>query len=1128
MAHMPFHLSRRVSRWFVLGSLLLQQACNSAPAANAAGARSGAAAVGRSSAALASRGGRIAPQITAGGAPLLAPVASERAPWLGLTASDGSGLELTKLHAQTVIEGPLALTELHLYFRNPMPQVREGKFRITLPEGAAISRFAMENESGFMEAEVVPKAKARQVYEDFLHQRRDPALLEQAQGNEFSARVFPIAGNAMKHLVVTFSQELTGQGFRLPLAGLPNIADLSARLLMLEADGTYRETKMAKQQWRPDADIVAAPSPVMALRAGDLVAMRVKLTAPQAEYRPQAVQILVDTSASRALGFAADVARVQQLVAELAQRLGGQLPLEVVAFDQTAEVVFSGTAAEAMAATKVPQTSVLTQRLQARGALGASNLEAAFAAVQPAPHTQVIVLSDAVVTAGGDAQALRKQIAALQAKGVERVDVALVGGIRDSALAKTVTLGAAPIAGAVLDVDALGVAETARRLGVSVVSDLAVSVNTATWVWPASVSGQHGDEVVVYVRQAPAEEPYSDVNLRLGAQQIRALPVDAAPALLERAHARGKVSELQAAMAMAPDANTREALRAQIVALSMAQRVMSSEASFLVLETEEDYARFGLARTARAGILVVGPQGILVADRRPSTLPATPAQIATSPNAASSRNQAKDMKAKPASAAAPQAQEKMQAEQGEAPREANTGLREQDKADSAAVTDGFGLGRQGIGPGGGGASVSAPGMGAARAGMGAARAAEGRAATASHDEPTDEVVARPRPSATSGVSALAAPPPSPPPPPPPSARPVTTPQRDEARRERIATGADADRATTHDRSARRMPDVEAEALDDNEATDGAAALTGTFAVVMQQLRAGEVARARTTALTWQTRDPGDVLALIARGEVAEAERNWSEAARAYGSLIDLYADRADLRRFAGQRLARVAAQHAAAGDLMLDSFRRAVADRPDHPSSHRMYAFALARAGRFAEAFAALRQGLIKEYPGGRFAGVREVLLADLGVLGAAWIAQAPNERAQVMAQLTELGAQLATQASTRFVLYWETDANDVDFHIRDARGGHAYYSQPTLASGGRLFADVTTGYGPECFEMRGKPSAGPYRLSIHYYARGPMGYGMGAVEVMRHEGGGKLRFETRPYVVMNDHAYVDLGVFQP
>ena len=143
MAHMPFLLSRRVSRWFVLGSLLLQQACNSAPAANAAGGRSGATAVGRSSAALASRGGRIAPQITAGGAPLLAPVASERAPWLGLTASDGSGLELTKLHAQTVIEGPLALTELHLYFRNPMPQVREGKFRITLPEGAAISRFAM-------------------------------------------------------------------------------------------------------------------------------------------------------------------------------------------------------------------------------------------------------------------------------------------------------------------------------------------------------------------------------------------------------------------------------------------------------------------------------------------------------------------------------------------------------------------------------------------------------------------------------------------------------------------------------------------------------------------------------------------------------------------------------------------------------------------------------------------------------------------------------------------------------------------------------------------------------------------------------------------------------------------------
>src|SRR6185436_8291338 len=113
---------------------------------------------------------------------------------------------------------------------------------------------------------------------------------------------------------------------------------------------------------------------------------------------------------------------------------------------------------------------------------------------------------------------------------------------------------------------------------------------------------------------------------------------------------------------------------------------------------------------------------------------------------------------------------------------------------------------------------------------------------------------------------------------------------------------------------------------------------------------------------------------------------------------------------------------------------------------------------------------------------------------------------------------------SLRFVLYWETDANDVDFHVEDGRGNDAFYGAPELPSGGRLYADVTTGYGPELFAIPGKASAFPYRLGIHYYSRGAMGYGMGKVEVLEHDGRGGLRFADLPFVVMNDDAFVDLG----
>ena len=127
---------------------------------------------------------------------------------------------------------------------------------------------------------------------------------------------------------------------------------------------------------------------------------------------------------------------------------------------------------------------------------------------------------------------------------------------------------------------------------------------------------------------------------------------------------------------------------------------------------------------------------------------------------------------------------------------------------------------------------------------------------------------------------------------------------------------------------------------------------------------------------------------------------------------------------------------------------------------------------------------------------------------------------------LRSAGGTIEDTASIRFVLNWETDANDVDFHIHDAQGGHAFYASPHLPSGGDLYADVTTGYGPECFTVRlpKEERPLPYTLQAHYYSRGPMGYGMGKLEIIDHDGHGALKFEERPFIVMVDQAFVDLG----
>ncbi|MBW2455486.1 MAG: hypothetical protein JRI68_13285 [Deltaproteobacteria bacterium] len=280
------------------------------------------------------------------------------------------------------------------------------------------------------------------------------------------------------------------------------------------------------------------------------------------------------------------------------------------------------------------------------------------------------------------------------------------------------------------------------------------------------------------------------------------------------------------------------------------------------------------------------------------------------------------------------------------------------------------------------------------------------------------------------------------------------------------------------------------------------------------------AMAVAAALAWRNEAPKDVLALVALGEALEARGHRGLAARTYGSIIDLFPGRAEMRRFAAGRLERLGAPGAW---LAIDAYAKALVDRPDHLTVYRQYAFALLRVGREQAAFDALEQGF-RKYPPGRFPGGVDVLRRDLGLLGAAWVRADPGVRDEVEERLAARGIQLPTEPSLRFVLTWETDANDVDLHVFDANGRHAFSAGDGQAAGGFMLADVRNGFGPELYVIKGAERAYPYRLMVHYARRGAMGYGMGKVEIIDHDGRGGLRFEQRPFVVMNDDAVVDLG----
>ena len=340
-------------------------------------------------------------------------------PW-SLTASDGSGLALARVEAKAVFEGPLAYTELHLWFHNPENRRREGTFQITLPDHAAVSRFAMENDGQWMEAEVVEKQLARRAYDDFLHKRQDPALLEKAEGNQFTAKVFPIAGNADKHIVISFSQELPGSRYVLPLRGLPKTARVDVSLAAFDAAGKPITQTMSQRDWQPDRDFISdAPGSAVAVMAGNLVALQVAAVAADAGTEaPNAMTLLVDTSASRALGYAAYVKSVRGLISKVAAKYGATLPIEVIAFDQDHETIYKGTAGG--------WGDAADRKLVDRGAAGASDLAQVLKGLNVS--SRLVVVTDGVITAGLEHEGLA---AAAKAVGAERVDIVLAGGIRD-------------------------------------------------------------------------------------------------------------------------------------------------------------------------------------------------------------------------------------------------------------------------------------------------------------------------------------------------------------------------------------------------------------------------------------------------------------------------------------------------------------------------------------------------------------------------------------------------------------------------------------------------------------------------------------------------------------------------
>lgn len=377
---------------------------------------------------------------------------------------DGRNEPLTVGYHKVSVEirDQIARTTIEESFVNHTPARLEGVFHFPLPQDASISGFGMWIGNDLVEADVVEKQRAREIFETILREKRDPGLLEWMGGNIFKARVFPIEGHSEKRIKIVYTQVLPlranryrySYGLRSELLRTKPLRELSLSVTVnselplksvtcpthsVRALATEHSAQVdfAAQEYIPtrdfevvcevdgkQTDVVMIPH-----RRGSDGYFLVQLTPPVADGnwqrellpdgKPLKLVLLCDTSSS----MDQEKRRQQaEFVGTVLTSLGDDDRFQLAC----ADVGTAWVAAEPMSAS-VENIAKARAFLENRISLGWTNLDRAFAdVIQKSPaDAQVIYIGDGIVSAGTTdpaafVQRLRQLVGAAQEPAAAR------------------------------------------------------------------------------------------------------------------------------------------------------------------------------------------------------------------------------------------------------------------------------------------------------------------------------------------------------------------------------------------------------------------------------------------------------------------------------------------------------------------------------------------------------------------------------------------------------------------------------------------------------------------------------------------------------------------------------------
>ena len=96
-----------------------------------------------------------------------------------------------------------------LTFANTENRVLGGELVFPLPEGATVTGYALEVNGVMVDGVAVEKQQARVIYEKEMHKGVDPGLVEQAAGNAFRTRLYPVPASGSRSIHIQYVTEVS-------------------------------------------------------------------------------------------------------------------------------------------------------------------------------------------------------------------------------------------------------------------------------------------------------------------------------------------------------------------------------------------------------------------------------------------------------------------------------------------------------------------------------------------------------------------------------------------------------------------------------------------------------------------------------------------------------------------------------------------------------------------------------------------------------------------------------------------------------------------------------------------------------------------------------------------------------